>query len=170
MAGEFTIAVELQGLDDLRTKLKSETAAAPARRFLTRVGNDVMHEAKPLTPVGATGDLRKKIDKEVSTETPVPTWVKIGSNQTYAPFVEFGRGPGKQPPYSNIEYWYRRVNQTGPAEDVFPAVRAIQRAIARRGVKAQPFLAPGFEAAVPNIQKRVYTLATEIEEAYKRGS
>lgn len=169
MAGEFTIAVELQALDELRKKLKSSTAATPARRFLHRVGDDVMHEAKPLAPWNV-GTLRRSIDKEVSSETPVPTWVKIGTNVEYAPFVEFGRGPGKQPPYRNIEYWYRRVNQTGPAEDVFPAVRAIQRAIARRGVKAQPFLAPGFEAAIPNIQKRVYTLATEIEEAYKRGS
>jgi len=169
VAGEFQIAVELEGLDELRKKLKSSTAAAPARRFLTRVGDDVMHEAKPLAPWNV-GTLRRSIDKEVSGETPVPTWVKIGTRVEYAPFVEFGRGPGKAPPYRDIDIWYRRKNQTGPAEDVFPAVRAIQRAIARRGVKAQPYLAPGFEAAIPNIQKRVYTLATEIEEAYKRGS
>lgn len=167
MANEFVVDIQVEGIDELRRKLRSEVAATPTRKFLQRSGDSIIGKAKPLAPVGATGDLRKKIDKEVSTETPVPTYVKVGTNVTYAPFVEFGRGPGKQPPYRNIEYWYRRKNQTGPTEDVFAAVRAIQRAIARRGVEAQPFLVPGFDQAVPNIQRHAVTWARELEEAYK---
>lgn len=169
MAGEFQIAVELEGLDDLRTKLKSKTAAAPARRFLQRVGDDVIAKAKPLTPVNV-GTLRRSIDKEVSSETPVPTWVKVGTNVEYAPFVEFGREPGDRPPYRAIDWWYRRKKSLGPDADVFAAVTAIQDKIERVGIKEKPYLRDGFQAAVPNIQKRVYTLATEIEEAYRRGS
>lgn len=182
MAGDFTIAVELQGLDELRKKLKSSTAATPCRRFLTRVGDDVIEQAKPLTPWN-TGTLRRSIDKEVSTQTPVPTWVKIGTRVEYAPFVEFGRGPGKMPPDEPIRYWIRRKGKLGKSTTVTrqttdgdvtmtldAAVFALRRKIGRFGTQKQPYLAPGFKAAVPNIQKRVYTLATEIEEAYKRGS
>ena len=166
MAREFVIDINVEGIDELRRKLRSEVAATPTRKFLQRSGDAIIGKAKPLTPVN-TGQLRRSIDKEVSTETPVPTYVKIGTNIEYAPFVEFGRGPGKAPPYAAIEYWYRRKNQTGPTEDVFPAVRAIQQAIARRGVKARPFLVPGFEQAVPAIQRHAVTWRDELEEAYK---
>ena len=166
MANEFVINIEIEGIDELRRKLRSEVAATPTRKFLQRSGDSIIGKAKPLTPVN-TGTLRRSIDKEVSTGTPVPTYVKVGSNIEYAPFVEFGRGPGKAPPYAAIEYWYRRKNQTGPTEEVFPAVRAIQLAIARRGVKARPYLAPGFEQAVPVIQRHAVTWARELEEAYK---
>ena len=169
MAGDFIIAVEMQGLDELRKKLKSETAAVPARRFLTRSANIMVDKATRKAPENV-GTLKRSIGYEVSTETPVPTWVKVGTNVEYARFVEFGRKPGKQPPYRNIEYWYRRKNKIGPDDDVENAVNMIRRAIGRRGVEAQPFLVPAFEESLPNIQKYVYRLATEIEEAYRRGS
>lgn len=167
MAREFVIDINVEGIDELRRKLRSEVAATPTRKFLQRSGDAIIGKAKPLTPVGVTGDLRKTIDKEVSTGTPVPTYVKVGSNMEYAPFVEFGRGPGKMPPFANINLWYRRKNQIGATEDVSSVVRAIQRAIAKRGVEAQPFLVPGFEQAVPAIQRHAVTWRDELEEAYK---
>jgi hypothetical protein len=169
VAGEFEVRIEIEGLDALKKKLKSSTAAGPARKFLTRSGNEIIAKAKPLTTFN-TGTLRRSIDKEVAGDTPIPTFVKVGTNVKYAPFVEFGRGPGKMPPREPIEYWYRRKNKAGPTQDVASALYAIQRAIGRRGVKARPYLVPGFEQAVPMIQRHVYTFADELEEAYKRGS
>ncbi len=169
MAGEFEVRIEIEGLDKLKSKLKSKTAAGPARRFLTRSGKEIIKEAKPLTPVNF-GTLRRSIDKEVATTTPVPTYVKVGTNVEYAPFVEFGRGPGKLPPKDAIEKWYRRKSKAKKTDDVSAAVTAIRWKIAKKGTEEQPFLRDGFKAAVPAIQQHVYTFADELEEAYKRGS
>ncbi len=169
MAGEFEVRIEIEGLDKLKSKLKSKTAAGPARRFLTRSGNEIIAKAKPLTPVN-TGTLRRSIDKEVAGDTPIPTFVKVGTNVEYAPFVEFGRDPGERPPYDAISWWYRRKRGLAPDANIFAAVTAIQDKIERVGIKEKPFLRDGFEQAVPMIQRHVYTFADELEEAYKRGS
>lgn len=166
MANEFVIAIELEGLDELRKKLRSEVAATPARRFLNRSGYAIVGKARPLVPVN-TGTLKRSLATEVSTETPVPTYVKVGTRIEYAPFVEFGRDPGDRPPYEAISWWYRRKKQLPPDADVFAAVTAIQDKIERVGIKEKPFLRDGFSQAVPQIQKYVFRLARELEEAYQ---
>ena len=173
MAGEFEVRIEIEGLDKLKSKLKSKTAAGPARKFLTRSGNEIIAKAKPLTPVNV-GTLRRSIDKEVATDTPVPTFVKVGTRVTYAPFVEFGRKPGKMPPDNAIRTWVTQKNRgslgTRDPQALDRITFQVRRAIGRRGVKARPYLVPGFEQAVPMIQRHVYTFADELEEAYRRGS
>lgn len=169
MAGEMVVGVKIDGLEELVKRLDTTIAATPARKFLQRCGDDMIGKAKPLTPVGVTGQLKASLSKQVSNQSPVPLYVRVGSNKHYAPFVEFGRKRGKQPPYGEIELWYRRKNRIGPEEDVFPAVREIQRRIGRFGTKEQPFLRKGMEQALPQMQKRVYTFRDELEEAYKRG-
>ena len=62
----------------------------------------------------------------------------VFTSPKYAPFVEFGRPPGKQPPTEALEGWARRHNLQG-LEFV------IARAIGRRGLKPQPFMYPAFE-------------------------
>lgn len=169
MAGQtFTISVEIEGLDKLQSKLKSKTAAAPARRFLTRTGNEIVKQAKPLVPVN-TGTLKRTVTKVVGNETPVPTTVVVGTNITYAPFVEFGRKPGRMPPVAPIDFWVRRKNKIGPDVDISRQVYIVRRTIGRRGVKERPFLRDGTTAAVPMIQRFVQVFADELEEAYKRG-
>lgn len=166
MANEFVIDIDIEGIDELRRKLRSEVAATPTRKFLQRSGDAIVGKAKPLTPVN-TGTLRRSIDKEVSTETPVPTYVKVGTNVEYAPFVEFGRDPGDRPPYEAISWWYRRKNNLRPDANVFAAVTAIQDKIERVGIKEKPFLRDGFDQAVPAIQRHAVTWRNELEEAYK---
>jgi hypothetical protein len=159
----------MQGLEGLQQALKAERAAVPCRRFLKRVGNEVVKNTKPKVPVNF-GFLKGSITQVVIERTPVPTLVRIGSNEKYAPFVEFGRPPGKQPPYDAIDLWYRRKNQIGPDDDVTDAVNNIRRAIGKRGTAAQPYLAPGFKASVPMIQRFVFTLGEELEKAFADGS
>lgn len=177
------IIVKFEGLDDLKKKLKSETAAAPCRRFLERSGRSVISKAKPLAPVN-TGKLKKSLLSTVSNETPVPLSVTIGTNLVYAPFVEFGRKPGKMPPYEPINFWFRRKNKIGMQKSTFKrstefgdvvtsvdsTVFLIRRAIGRKGVAEQPFLRDGTDQAKEEIQGHVTTLGREIEEAYRSGS
>lgn len=169
MAGQMVIGVELEGFDELVKKLDPKLGATPVRKFLQRCGDDIQGKVTPLVPVGVTGQLKGSISKKVSNETPIPTYVEVGSNKHYAPYVEFGRPGGKQPPYDAIELWYRRKNSIPSDVDVFAEVREIQRRIGRFGTKEQPFLRTGLERAIPQMQKRVETLRTELEEAYKRG-
>lgn len=169
MAQEMVVGVKIEGLEELVKRLDTKTAATPARKFLQRCGDDMIGKVRPLVPVGVTGQLKGSISKQVSNQSPVPLYVRVGSNKHYAPFVEFGRNPGKRPPYEAIELWYRRKNKLAPTDDVFVAVSSIQNKIARFGTKEQPFLRDGLEQAVPQMQKRVYTFRDELEEAYKNG-
>lgn len=166
MAQEFVVDIEIEGLEELKRKMRSEVAATSTRKFLQRSGNAIIAKAKPLAPVN-TGTLRRSIDKEVATTVPVPTYVKVGTNVEYAPFVEFGRDPGHRPPYEAISWWYRRKNSLGPDADVFAAVTAIQDKIERFGIKEKPFLRKGFEGAVTDIQRYVVVWGRELEEAFK---
>jgi HK97 gp10 family phage protein len=122
------LIVEIEGLDELKRKLKSSTAAEPARKFLQRCGDAIEGQAKPITPV-RTGRLRNSITTRVGTETPVPQTVVVGTNVRYAPFVELGT----------------------------------------RRMRPRPYLQTGMQAAVPQINTFVGTLANELEEAYRNG-
>jgi phage gpG-like protein len=167
------IIVQFEGLEELKKKLKSETAAGPCRKFLDRSGRSIVSKAKPLVPVN-TGRLRKSLLSTVSNETPVPLSVTVGTNVTYAPFVEFGRKPGRWPPDAAIRTWVTQKNRgrlgTRDPEALDRMTFQVRRAIGRRGVKERPFLRDGTEAAIPAIQAHVTTLGKEIEEAYRRGS
>jgi phage gpG-like protein len=103
-----------------------------------------------------TGRLLGSITRDVS-----PTEAQIGTNVTYAPTVEDGRRSGApMPPSGALLDWMRRHGI--PAESEF----VVRRAIARRGIKARPFLLPAltnnltqiereFEAALSRVAARV---------------
>ncbi len=179
----FKINIEIMGDRQLQEKLKANTAAGPANRFFNRVGSEIQRRAKPLAPVN-TGTLKRSISFQVQNADPIPTRVEIGTfgtNVKYAPFVEFGRKPGrKPPPYDQIEWWFRRKNKLGmkrttiKVDDQQVSMAAIAKriswSIGRRGIKAKPFLEPAAMDSLTAIQKHLYTFAREIEEEYGRGS
>ena len=82
--------VELVGLEEVMRKLTPDLYAKPVRKLLTDASNLLVAEAKHRAPVD-TGHLRRSITKDVDSAK-VPTWAKVGSNVTYAPFMEFGTG------------------------------------------------------------------------------
>lgn len=69
----------------------------------------------------------------------------VGAQAPYAPYVEYGTAP-HWAPIAPLKGWARRV--LGDER----AAYAIQRAIAARGTKAQPFLQPAFDAVLPRAQ------------------
>ena len=101
-----------------------------------KVASMILKDAKHFAPV-RTGALRRSGRIEVNKEKVVT--VAFGGKGTgvdYAPFVEFGRAPGKMPPVSEIQTWAARA--TGDANNAF----TIARSIAISGVPAKPFLRP----------------------------
>lgn len=61
---------------------------------------------------------------------------RVGPAARYAYWVEHGRRPGRYPPIDAVAGWARR-------HGIHPFVLA--RAIARRGTRAQPFVAPSLQ-------------------------
>jgi hypothetical protein len=182
MSERMEIRIQIKGNAELQEKLKANTAAGPANRFFNRVGGEVQRRAKPLAPVN-TGTLKRSISFKVQDATPIPRRVEIGTfgtNVSYAPFVEFGRKPGrKPPPYGQIEWWYRRKNKLGlkrttiKVDDKQVSIAGIAKRIAwsigRKGIKPKPFLGQAAEESIVSIQQHLYTFAREIEEEYGRG-
>ena len=100
-----------------------------------KVAAAILRDAKKFAPV-RTGALRRsgRIEEHGSE-----VWVVFGGKGTsvdYAPFVEFGRAPGRAPPLQEMETWAARA--IGDAGNAF----ALAQAIARRGVAPKPFLRP----------------------------
>lgn len=152
-------SAQIDGLDKLQNKLKASVAGPPVTKFFTRGALLVQREAKPLTPVDR-GTLRRSITTEVDSRSPIPQYALIGTNVAYALYVHEGRKPGKYPPAGPIAAWIKRKQLNVPTFTV-------QRAIARRGIEAKPFLKDGFENATPAINALVPTLARELERAYR---
>lgn len=104
----------------------------------------------------ATGDLRKSITHDVEI-TVNQIILAVGSNQRYAPFVEFGTKP-HFPPFKPIHRW---VVKKGIGDE--DEARSIQWAIFRKGTKAHPFLQLVFDQekskAVDKIVAKALALA-----------
>lgn len=95
-------------------------------------------------------------------------------NANYAAAVEFGRKPGKWPPFQAILDWVhkrglagvyaatsrRRIGSTERmmSEDR-PLAFLIQRSIGKKGTRPHPFLFPAFEKERPRLIERLKTLA-----------
>jgi len=125
----------------------------------------VQRDAKINAPVN-TGRLRASIVPSVMSHGDVIEGI-VGSNVTYAPYVEFGTKP-HWPPLAPIMRWVhlkklagtysiKTKRRTGGAtrqrsEDYIVA-KWIQKAIAERGTKPQEYLKKAFEKNVPRIQQ-----------------
>jgi hypothetical protein len=97
----------------------------------------------------ASGDLKESGELR-RRETSATFGYKAG----HAPFVERGTAP-HWPPIKPLKEWAELV--LGDEQ----AAYAVQRKIAERGTPAQPFMQPGFRAAVRELRRR--GLSTTIE-------
>lgn len=124
----------------------------------------VERKAKQFSPSN-TGRLRASITPAVFSHGETIEGI-VGSNVTYAPYVEFGTKP-HWPPIAPLIRWVhlkkmagtysvksrRRTGGAGRqrSEDYIVA-KWIQKAIARRGTKPQKYLERAFEESIPRIQ------------------
>lgn len=82
----------------------------------------------------------------------------------YARYVEKGTGPGGKPPLQALRDWIRikRIEPADPTMDREQLAHLLQRSIAKRGTRAQPFMQPALEAKLPRIREL-------LEQAVTRG-
>jgi hypothetical protein len=91
--------------------------------------------------VGATASfsLLRSVDKQFEDRGAVKAWL-AGSDLPYAPFVEYGRKPGKQPPVDAIVRWIAQKPVDIGDRDIRSVAFMIARKIGKRGVKGRfPF-------------------------------
>lgn len=115
----------------------------------------VTRDAKRYAPVD-TGRLRASITPEVRISGPMTVQGIVGSNVTYAPFVELGTKP-HWPPVGALEVWARRHGTSA---------FLVARAISRRGTKAVKYLERAF---TDNISRIVGYLDAAVQGIVRRG-
>jgi HK97 gp10 family phage protein len=99
-----------------------------------RTATLMIHRSAKINAPVDTGRLRASITPSVTASADMIQGV-VGSNVTYAPYVELGTRP-HWPPVSALETWARSHGTSA---------FLVARAIARRGTKARKFLQRAFE-------------------------
>ena len=161
MAGR--IGFTLIGGAALRAKLASDDYKEPIANYLDRAAIYFTNQAKiHLTNSGAvdTGRTRQSmavLEQDDNSRT-------VGPGTDYAPYIEFGRRPGKMPPPDALLPWMSRHGI--PAEAVF----AVARSIGQRGIPERPFMRPAATDTEAYMKDLMPEFAAEIEARYAEGA
>jgi hypothetical protein len=133
------VDIKVEGMEELKKELErmSEEKKVEIRAEVRASALDIMTQAKDnLSAFGAvdTGNLSGSImvDWEPGGFT-----AEIGPEAPYGPHVEFGTKPHFPPPDA-LEAWARHHG--------FDSAWPICKLIAKRGIKARPYLLPAFLA------------------------
>ena len=124
----------------------------PLKDFLYRSALTVEGQAKMLAPVD-TGRLRASITTFLE-----PRRAMVSATAFYAPYVEYGTRP-HFPPVSALRPWAKRHGNM--------SAWALARAIARRGTRPHPFMAPGARASLSSIQGFLSDMAEDIATRWR---
>jgi len=160
------MTVSIVGFERIKMKLTGEFMQRPMRRFFTKSAIAVQSGAKKLSPVD-TGRLRSSITYDIDPAA-MPLWAKVGTNVSYAPFMEYGTGlladgeggsgRAHRPPSSALDTWAKRHGTSG---------FAVAMAIARRGgLKPRRYLRGSLENNQANIKRFLNEARGEIKEAW----
>jgi HK97 gp10 family phage protein len=113
---------------------------------INKVAFDIHADAKRNSPVTG-GFLRSKIVLQKCTERSLHAEVR--SDAEYGIFVEYGRKPGKGPPFEPVNLIKEWVIKKGIAgrnsKQLNQIAFLIGRKIAKKGTKAQPYMTPAYE-------------------------
>ena len=146
------IIVSVTGLDELIRKVNDPALLGePLRGFFTKSALTIQRNTQLLTPVD-TGRLRASETFTIDS-SPIPLWAQIGTNVTYAPFVEEDTRP----------HWTSVKNLIGWAHRHGINPYAIQRKIAKYGTKGKHMFRRGFEQSRDAIMGYLTETAKDIE-------
>lgn len=188
------ITLSIHGAGPIRRVLSPAHAQQVVRAVLEELVRGALlieGAAKRKAPVDM-GRLRASITHSDLEREGTTLALRIGTNASYAKFVEFGTGPagaasplsesareamselgyehgahGGWPPADELLAWALRKSGLRQAahDDPEGLVFALQRAIRRRGTPAQPFLFPAFEEHRGPIMKNLETAFVRALEA-----
>ena len=105
------------------------------QKAILKVASNILKDAKNFAP-HRTGALKRSGRLIPHKSGVIVAFGGRGTGVDYAPFVEFGRAPGRMPPPGELESWANAVS--GNANNAF----VIALSIARSGVAPKPFLRP----------------------------
>ena len=149
------ITYTIEGIEELVKKLESKALLGQALRdIFNKATLTLQRNVQTRTKID-TGRLRGSITTEVDN-APLPKWGKVGTNTTYAPYVEWDTRP-HWPPIAAITPWAHR-------HGISPFVVAL--AISKHGTKGVHMFEQGLEASKPDIDRIVDEAATTIEEKF----
>jgi len=138
------MTLDVSDLKRVQQELEQKIAETHGSEMLMTMRNMtlmIQRDAKINAPVD-TGRLRASITPTVAQMGDIIEGV-VGSNVTYAPYMELGTKPHWPPPGA-LTVWARRHN----IEEF-----VVQRAIARRGTKPRRFLERAFESNLNRIKQ-----------------
>jgi hypothetical protein len=146
------IHIEIPELPAVIRKFAVDFYASSVRSALRDWGYEATKVAKEEVPVW-TSLTQKTINTRFDTFSPIPTWVRVEPTTKYAAAIERGRRPGIRPPIAEIRHW-------AEAHGINPY--ALAWSIAKRGTKANPFMAR--TAARVGIGRLNFYLARAVKE------
>lgn len=147
------ISAEIKGLKETQRNLEQAIRDLRGTPMLNAMRDATLYidrDAKKNAPVD-TGRLRASITPEVRAQGETIEGV-VGSNVTYAPYVELGTRP-HWPPIAALEVWARRHHTSA---------FIVARAISRRGTPAKQYLQKAFESNKDKIEARFNRAVDEI--------
>ena len=160
-------------------RIEIEIDDSGARRRLDQLPGRVVTAVEAALSRGAMELARAARDKapkafstltnSIKADKAGPLHYIVAPHVMYAPFVEHGRPPGKQPGTANglMEWVRQKTGLQGTALNSRTFV--IARAIGRRGIKAQPYMWPAIEAHRDRIVERVRESAQRAAQEAFRG-
>lgn len=144
------LTLRLKGMEKLLRTVRDPRLLGPhVERGLRQSGAAVQREAAKRAPSGADGRLKGSIAVEVDRRRPLPLWAKVGPQVKYGRWVEMGTRPHFPPPSALVRWARLKLRARNPESAAF----AIARKIAKHGTKAQPYMAPGLDAAKSTIAR-----------------
>lgn len=164
------IEMRIAGLAKVVQKLNLERPAVQVlEKYLTAAAVTVAGEARRRAPVD-TSRLRTSINHKVETQGNTVT-ASIGTNVTYAPYMEFGTGlvhdhpswPRKRHvvPAQALAAWAMRKGRGGKDFDAFTIARAISR---RGGLMPRRYLRGALEAYEGAIRANIAEVGKRIRD------
>lgn len=157
---KVTISPELLALPARLERALAEGHEAAARAVV----NEVRFQTIESDSVASKGFLNS-IDKQFEMRGAVRAWL-IGSALPYAPFVEYGRRPGKQPPVDAILRWivFKGIGGPHPRRQAF----AIARSIGKKGVKGRYPFRRAVESSLPRIDEAMGAALDKVKDEISR--
>lgn len=160
------IDLSIQIEDKLTRKINDPRLLQPLTIAGRQSIEDLAGEGRNRAPVGADGFLRASIaTREDRQSRPIPQWWQVIVGAFYGKFVHEGTRPHFPPPRA-LERWVR-LKLGVPSEQVAGVAFAVARAIARRGTRAQPFLADAYRARRGAVLQRFSQALREVENRWR---